>query len=287
VSERTAERLMDLAEDHIRNAGYGGFSFRDLAAEIGIKSASVHHRFPTKATMAAAVVRRYGDRFLASVARRLNETADDAIRAYRAAFREGLQRDGRMCLCGVLGAEAGVLSADVAREILSFFRRCIDDLSQRIGGPDAEARAFQIMATLEGAVMLARVSTGTSRRLIRPRPASCASTATNPAQRSGPSDPRQIRENEMARNSRLDDEAATELHNRLANQIVAQIVNEPIAAGGTISDGMILCESVLAGVVLGCFELGSDAKVLDLVVGRVKERLAKARLEDLEPKGNG
>src|ERR1700756_1891507 len=36
----TAERLMDLAEAHIRNAGYGGFSFRDLAAEIGIKSAS-------------------------------------------------------------------------------------------------------------------------------------------------------------------------------------------------------------------------------------------------------
>ena len=63
MSERTAERLMDLAEDHIRNAGYGGFSFRDLAAEIGIKSASVHHHFPTKATMAAAVARRYGDRF--------------------------------------------------------------------------------------------------------------------------------------------------------------------------------------------------------------------------------
>jgi hypothetical protein len=90
----------------------------------------------------------------------------------------------------------------------------------------------------------------------------------------------------MARNSRLDDEAATELHNRLANQIVAQIVNEPIAAGGTISD-VTFCESVLVGVVLGCFELGSDAKVLDLVVGRVKERLAKARLEDLESKGRG
>ena len=55
----TAERLMDLAEARIREAGYGGFSFRDLAAEIGIKSASVHHHFPTKAGMAAAVVRRY------------------------------------------------------------------------------------------------------------------------------------------------------------------------------------------------------------------------------------
>jgi len=47
VSE-TAEQLMDLAEAHIRDAGYGGFSFRDLAAEIGIKSASVHHYFPPK-----------------------------------------------------------------------------------------------------------------------------------------------------------------------------------------------------------------------------------------------
>jgi len=31
---------MDLAEGHIRNAGYGGFSFRDLAAEIGITMAT-------------------------------------------------------------------------------------------------------------------------------------------------------------------------------------------------------------------------------------------------------
>ena len=41
----TAERLMDVAEARIREAGYRGFSFRDLAAEIGIKSASVHHHF--------------------------------------------------------------------------------------------------------------------------------------------------------------------------------------------------------------------------------------------------
>ena len=60
----TAKRLMDLAEAHIRDGGYTGFSFRNLAAEVGIKSANVHHHFPTKAKMAAAVARRYGDRFL-------------------------------------------------------------------------------------------------------------------------------------------------------------------------------------------------------------------------------
>ena len=97
----TAQRLMDLAEAHIRDLGYGGFSFRDLAAEIGIKSASVHHHFPTKATMAAAVAKRYGERFFASVALRPNESAEDAISTYRSAFRAALAQDGRMCLCGV------------------------------------------------------------------------------------------------------------------------------------------------------------------------------------------
>jgi hypothetical protein len=77
--------------------------------------------------------------------------------AAESAFREALDRDGQMCLCGVLGAEAGALSPDVAKEILSFFHRYIDDLSRRIGGPDAEARAFHVMATLEGGSMLARV----------------------------------------------------------------------------------------------------------------------------------
>ena len=111
---------MDLAEAHIRHAGYRGFSFRDLAAGLGIKSASVHHHFPTKATLATAVVRRYADRFLAIVASQPNETGDDAISAYRSAFRKALERDGRMCLCGVLGAEAGVLTPEVVQEIRSF-----------------------------------------------------------------------------------------------------------------------------------------------------------------------
>ena len=81
----TAERLMDLAETHIRNAGYGGFSFRDLAAEAGIKSASVHHHFPTKSMMAAAVARRYADRFFAAIGQQEDESAEDVVAAYRRA----------------------------------------------------------------------------------------------------------------------------------------------------------------------------------------------------------
>lgn len=152
----TAERLMDLAEARIRDAGYRGFSFRELAAEIGIKSASVHHHFPTKAGMAAAVARRYGERFFDLVGPKPGECPSDVIATYRTIFRNVIERDGRMCLNGMLGAEAGGIPPEVVDEIETFFRRCIEDLSARIGGPDAVARAFHVMATLEGGLILAR-----------------------------------------------------------------------------------------------------------------------------------
>jgi hypothetical protein len=92
---------------------------------------------------------------------------------------------------------------------------------------------------------------------------------------------------EMTEKSPLDAEDATELHNRVAQQIVAQILNETRAAGGSYSDLLVICESVLVGVVVECFRLGHDAKVIDLLFTAAKARLAKVQLEDLETKGNG
>jgi len=53
--------------------------------------------------------------------------------------------------------EAGGLAPEGATEIPSFFRRHVEDISQRIGGRDSEVQALQVMTTLEGGLMLARV----------------------------------------------------------------------------------------------------------------------------------
>jgi hypothetical protein len=91
----------------------------------------------------------------------------------------------------------------------------------------------------------------------------------------------------MTESSPLDVETAAQLHNRVAKQIVAQILNETRTAGGSYSDLLVICESVLVGVVTECFRLGQDSKVLDVLFAAAKTRLAKIRLEHLEPKGNG
>ncbi len=58
-----AIEILDAAERFARQAGYNGFSFRDVAAEVGIKSASVHYHFPTTGDLGAALAGRYADRF--------------------------------------------------------------------------------------------------------------------------------------------------------------------------------------------------------------------------------
>lgn len=152
-----ANAIMDAAEARIRKGGYGAFSFREIAADVGIKSSSVHYHFPTKEDLGAAVARRFGERFLEAVAKPPGEADDDPVSIYRSAFRDAIgARGNKMCLFGVLGAEVGSLPPQLAAEIHAFFRLCIEDLTQRIGGPKARALAFEVMATLEGGAILAR-----------------------------------------------------------------------------------------------------------------------------------
>jgi len=89
----------------------------------------------------------------------------------------------------------------------------------------------------------------------------------------------------MTETPSLSAEAATELHNRVARQVVTQIINETKAAGGSYSDLLVICESVLVGVIVECFRLGHDSKVIDLVFTAAKARLARVRLEDLQAEG--
>jgi hypothetical protein len=78
----------------------------------------------------------------------------------------------------------------------------------------------------------------------------------------------------------------SEIHNRIAPEIVKSIVRPPLDAGGSMTDLLILLESVILGVVLMGVKLGGDDKVLDLVVERVKERLAEQRLGKIETSGS-
>lgn len=162
------EAILNVAERLIRSHGYSGFSFREVAAEVGIRSSSVHYHFPTKPDLAAAVAKRYRERFTQAL-NAAELRGDDRVDAWRDFFRSALERDGLMCLCGILAVEGDGLPTEVADEALAFLRFGIASLDEVAPG-----EGTRILSQLEGAMLIAR-STGrlamfdaATRNLMRP-----------------------------------------------------------------------------------------------------------------------
>jgi TetR/AcrR family transcriptional repressor of nem operon len=144
--------------------GYGGLNFRDIAAEVGIKAASVYHHFPSKADLGAEVAKRYWEQFSAMLAARLAASGDPIVclREYPDTFRSALQNDNRMCLCSFMAAEYDDLPDTVKKEVQTFADVNISWLAKVLmaaGGvakEESEERARAIYAAIAGAQLMAR-----------------------------------------------------------------------------------------------------------------------------------
>ncbi|MEO9971234.1 MAG: TetR/AcrR family transcriptional regulator [Hyphomonadaceae bacterium] len=163
-----AQEIIAVAQSLIQSRGYNGFSFRDIADTVGIKSASIHYHFPTKSDLAVAAAADYRAKFLeilADIATQ-NLTGVRELQAYAGVFEITLERSGNVCLCGVLASEFESLTDDVRGEVDRFFKdqsvwvaRAIrkgqadGEIQSTI---DAEAFAPAYVSGLEGAMIIAR-----------------------------------------------------------------------------------------------------------------------------------
>ena len=159
----TAERILDSAQALTQTRGFNGFSYADISRELAITKPSIHHHFPTKAGLAVAMITRYGERFAA--ARREHEdvaTSPGArLLGYAGLYAEVFADGGRMCLCGVLAADAASLPVEVRRATSAFFtdqQHWVSTTFVQAGlRPDEAGRAATaFLAALEGALLLSR-----------------------------------------------------------------------------------------------------------------------------------
>ena len=149
VDAKTA--IIDAAERRMQQGGFGGFSFREIAADVGIKSSSVHYHFPTKEDLAAAVIRRWA-KYTSELIDKELEKDPDPIRVWTKAFRGTAFSEAHMCQCTVLGAASQDLPEQVAKEVKGFFKMCQDNL---VAGGLSPDRAAEVLSTITGALVLA------------------------------------------------------------------------------------------------------------------------------------
>jgi TetR/AcrR family transcriptional repressor of nem operon len=163
----TAARILDVAERLAQVRGFNGFSYADIATEIGITKAALHYHFAGKADLGEALIGRYADRFGHALAA-LDEaapTAADKLRGYADLYL-GVVRDHRMCLCGMLAAEYPTLPDPMRASVVGFFDKneewLLSVLAQgRADGSltftgSARDTARMIIGCLEGAMLVAR-----------------------------------------------------------------------------------------------------------------------------------
>lgn len=161
----TRDEIMAAGKALAQSHGYNGLSFRVLAKTVDVKSASIHYHFPTKGDLGAALAHRYREDAKVILADVLNERGDPHawFSRYAEIFRQALERDNRMCLCGIMAAEYDDLPEEVKTEVVGFaddnvawLREALIRLDPSVSKAAADQRAFAIYAAVGGAQLTAR-----------------------------------------------------------------------------------------------------------------------------------
>ncbi|MBP0599807.1 TetR/AcrR family transcriptional regulator [Herbaspirillum sp. LeCh32-8] len=168
-SSNTAEKILQCAQTLIVAGSYNGFSYADIAKVIGIRNASIHHHFPSKAILVQTLVKQYREASQAGIAEMERKVADPVVqlRAY-CGYWEACIGDpaSSFCVCALLAAEMPMLPEEIALEVRAHFRALSAWLASVLerGGKQGSLRLEQapqveaetLMATVHGAMLAAR-----------------------------------------------------------------------------------------------------------------------------------
>lgn len=165
----TSDEILNCARSLLIEGGYNGFSYADIAKVVGIRNASIHHHFPSKADLVRTLVARYREEAEAGIAA-LERQFPDPVRQLQAytGYWEACIRDATapICVCAVLASQIPVLPPEIALEVRAHFRalsawltsvlaRGAGQGSLRFTGT-ARTEAETVMACVHGAMLSAR-----------------------------------------------------------------------------------------------------------------------------------
>ncbi len=165
----TADDILRCARSLIAAGGYNGFSYADIADVVGIRKASIHHHFPSKAELVLTLVKQYrqaAEDGMNGLAQQVTGPVEQ-LQAYLGYWKSCIgDASAPFCVCAMLAGELPLLPAEVALEVRAYFRFLSGWLASALErgvqagaitlrqSPQVEAEVF--MATVHGAMLSAR-----------------------------------------------------------------------------------------------------------------------------------
>ena len=165
----TKEHILTVAQKLVQQRGFNGFSYADIAEEVGIRKASLHHHFATKAELGVALLETYSAQLNNELLRisSLPVKADVKLNAYFDLFRGSLKAQC-MCLGGMMASDSLTLDGAMLPGLKRFFDQNTEWLTEILADgksqkvfvlvSSAADHARVLLASLEGALLIARAT---------------------------------------------------------------------------------------------------------------------------------
>jgi TetR/AcrR family transcriptional repressor of nem operon len=168
MQKDTKVEILDLAESLLRDLGFNGFSYANIASALRIKNAAIHYYFPSKADLGVAIIQRARERF-AKWTQDQRMTAKPPAERLEAFFRRYLsflEAGQQVCLGGALETDFKTLPSTMqvetqkfASDILAWMEGVLGEGQENnIFSFPAEPKdqAILILSSLQGALQMTR-----------------------------------------------------------------------------------------------------------------------------------
>ncbi len=172
-TNETATQLLDAAQSLIQERGYNAFSYKDLAATVGIRTASIHYHFPSKSDLGVALMERYVQDLTGALAAidQKTRSSKSKLKSFIKLYTE-TERRGAICLCGSLASDRETLPPSLQKAIAQYLQQSERWIAEKIQegvkhgelgfrGKPADAAAT-LLSSLQGGLILSRARGGGS-----------------------------------------------------------------------------------------------------------------------------
>ena len=165
----TRQRILDSAQRLTQTRSFHGFSFQDIADEVGVRKASLYHHFDSKDDVAVAMLKRAADWVRAELKKTEGLEPKERLEAYFDIFHQIYGKGERMCPGGSFAAVFDAVSSPVQTAVHRFAKMHVDWLEDvvrdgveqgqfTIGDQRPRDVAAQIAAAVQGALLVGRLS---------------------------------------------------------------------------------------------------------------------------------
>lgn len=121
-ASKTLTRNQALKRGHyyLQTVGFNGFSFQDLANDLGIRKASLHYYFSSKEDLGLALIEEYEKYFNNFTKKTASSSAIRQLESWLK-FCHGMSKDHhKLCPIGVLTCELNTLSPKMQKQLAAF-----------------------------------------------------------------------------------------------------------------------------------------------------------------------